>query len=243
MRSPSRRSRNIGTAKQGHGQDNRLALPISSHPTYSSFFENLHDVRTERRMVGGHSLLFLIEKLRPSLTHACSVDEIARVLACVPPDDLEGLQFVVLRQPKRKEEILSPVWGRYIPFFEFKDEAGSAIILESLDLTKPLRWKKPLSAHWMEQVEKLRKQGHTVTESDRVFEIASTTEAVRETQLFETLPHEVGHHVHACVDEAFHQRTTREKEDYAEKYAREFIEKFGTMLRDNEEEVPLSGGP
>ena len=229
MRNPSRRSRNIGTAKQGHEQNNRLTLPTSTHPPYRMFFENLQNVRTERRTLGEHSLLFLIEKPRPGVAHACSIDDIERVLSCVAPD-LEGLRFIVLRQPKRKEEILSPVWGRWIPFFDFKNESGSAVILETLDLRKPLRWAKPLSAHWMEQVEKLREQRHTITESDRFFEISSTLEAVRETQLFETVPHEVGHHIHSRVDANFDERTTREKEDFAQKYAREFIEKFGATL-------------
>ncbi len=121
-----------------------------------------------------------------------------------------------------------------MPFFEFNDDSGNAIILESLDLRKPIRWQKPLSANWMEQLEKLRLQGHTITESKRFFEVSSTLKAVRKTQLFETLPHEVGHHVHASTDERFDQRTKREKEDFAEDYAREFMEKFGALLREDE---------
>lgn len=231
MRNPTRRSRNIGTEKQGHGQNNRLTLPFTTRPMPRCFFENLHDVRTERCTVGEHLLLFLIEKPRSGVTHACSVDEVVRVLSCVPTADLEGLDFVVMRQPKRKEEILSPVWGRYLSLFEFNENSGSAIILESLDLRKPIRWQKPLSARWLEQLEKLRLQGHIITESKRFFDISSTLSAVRETQLFETLPHEAGHHVHSSTDERFGERTKREKEDFAEHYARRFMEKFGQILR------------
>jgi hypothetical protein len=231
MRNPTRRSRNIGTAKQGHGQNNRLTLPVSNYPARRIFCENLRDFRTERHSIGEQALVFLIEKPRPGVVHACSIEDIVRVLACVPSDDLWGLDMVVLRQPKRKEEILSPVWGRYFSFLEIGDLSGCTILLESLDLRKPIRWAKPLSAHWLKQLEHLRSQGHVIRETQRFFEIFSTLEAVRETQLFQTLPHEVGHHVHSLSDENFFNRTKREKEDFAEKYARDFMEKFGAILK------------
>lgn len=88
MRNPTRRSRNIGTAKQGHGQNNSLTLPVSSHPMRRIFCENLREFRTERHSIGAHSLVFLVEKPRPNVVHACSVEDIVRVLACVPSDDL-----------------------------------------------------------------------------------------------------------------------------------------------------------
>lgn len=231
MRNPSRRSRNIGTAKQGHGKNNRLVIPFSTHPEPAIFVENLRRCRTETREVGGNILTFMTEEPRQSCAHACSIDDIVRVLSCVPLADLEELELIILRQPKRKEEILSPVWGRYYSFLQIKKLSGSAIILETLDLSKPIRWKKPLESFGLERLKRLRFQKHTVIETQRFYEIYSTLESVRETQLYETLPHEIGHHVHAGQDEYFWQRTKREREEFAEKYAREFIEKRGVFLR------------
>lgn len=232
MRNPSRRSRNIGTAKQGHGQNNRLSIPTFwSHPDCPIFVENLRDYRTETREIESKTLTFVTERPRLSCAHACSIDDILRVLRCVPPLDLEGLELIILRQPKRKEEILSPVWGRYYPFLEIKKLSGSAIILETLDLSQPLRWEKSLQRYGFERLERLRLQGHKIVETPRYYEIFSTLQAVRETQLTETLPHEVGHHVQYQQDENIDQRTRLEKENFAEKYARDFIEKFGSKLR------------
>lgn len=74
-------------------------------------------------------------------------------------------------------------------------------------------------------------QGHVIRETHRFFEVLSTVEAVRETQLFQTLAHEVGHHVDSISDENFFNRTKREKEDFAERYEEAFVQKFGALLR------------
>ncbi|PQV65049.1 hypothetical protein B1R32_10256 [Abditibacterium utsteinense] len=194
--------------------------------------ENLRDYKTETREIEGNTLIFVTEKPRLDCAHACSIDDIMRVLHYFPISDLEGLELIIFRQPKRKEEILSPAWGRYYPFLEIKKLSGSAIILESLDLAKPIRWEKSLQRYGFERMERLRSQGHTVVETPKFYEIFSTLESVRETQLYETLPHEVGHHVQYLRDENIDQRTKLEKESFAEKYAREFIEKCGPLLNE-----------
>lgn len=228
MRNPTRRSRNIGTARQGHGQNNRLVLPSRTHPNWLRFFENLSDFTTQTRVFGENTLTFLIEKPRRPCVHACSIDDITRVLSFVPAQDLDGLKFIVLRQPKRKEEILSLVWGRYTCCFEFKNEFESAIILETMDLTRVLRWKKPLCACDVKELNLLRAENHLISETAKHFEIRSTLESVRQTQLLRTLPHEIGHHVHWKRDESFNQLPKREKEKFAEKYAREWLKKFAS---------------
>jgi len=226
MRNPTRRSRNIGTSKQGHGQDNELTLPLTTRPSLRFYWENVRHYKSETREIGENRLTFIVETPRLGVAHACSVDDILRVLSLLPPKDLRGLEMVVLRQPKRKEELLNPVWGRYIPFIEIGNLSGTAIVLESLDLSKPIRWEKPLGRLALAQLEKLRSQGHTISETPRFYEIHSTLDAVRQTQLWETLPHEVGHHVHAMTDPDFGNRTTREKEDFAERYEREFVQRL-----------------
>lgn len=224
MRNPARRSRNIGTAKQGHGRDNemRVPFPMPRHAPALFFPERLGEITRRTLEFGNHEITFITEKPRPSNAHACSIEEIARVLNRVRVADLAGIEFVVLRQPKRKEELLHSVWGRYLRDYEFEGRFGHAIILEAMDLSRVLRWRKPLSAFWQEELELLRNEGHIVKETAKLYEIRSTLEAVRQTQLFRTLPHEIGHHVHASRVPNFNCLPAREKETFAEKYAREF---------------------
>lgn len=222
MRNPTRRSRNIGTAKQGHGRDNRLCVPLMVNRKADIFVERLSDSRRETRTIGSEEITFAIEKPRSDNAHACCVDDIARVLTFVPAADLRGIAFVVLRQPKRKEEILDGAWGRYFPEYALNGRWGSAIILEACDLSRVLRWRKPLHPSALQELNVLRAEGHEITETRKHFEIRSTLEAVRQTQLFGTLPHEIGHHVHASRDPNFDRLPAREKEAFAEKYAREF---------------------
>jgi len=226
MRNPTRRSRNIGTAKQGHGQNNEFSLPVVTRPALRFYWENVRDYKSEIRVVGENRLTFIVETPRPAVAHACTVDEIVHVLSLFPAEDLRGLELVVLRQPKRKEELLNPVWGRYIRFVEIGNLSGTAIVLEALDSRKLIRWPNPLGRGDLGRLEKLRSQGHTVRETPRFYEIYSTLDAVKQTQLWETLPHEVGHHVHALTDPDFANRTKREKEDFAERYEREFIQRI-----------------
>src|SRR5689334_22304980 len=110
-REGTRRNRNIGTAKQGYGQNNRLVIPTRKHPIPSYYFENLQNYqRIKLDIKVGVSVTFLVEETREGCFHACTIDDIAYLLRFVPPADLEGLDFIVLRQPKRKEEVLNAAW-------------------------------------------------------------------------------------------------------------------------------------
>ncbi len=230
MRNPTRRNRNIGTAKQGYGRNNEMAIPFPFAPKMLLFYERLGTCTRQTRALNGNEITFIVEHPRKPNVHACSVEEIARVLSCIPAADMKGLDFVVLRQPKRKEELLRSVWGRYHPYGEFDNRFGGVIILEAMDLSRTLRWRKPQNAVWMEELEKLRREGHEVIETPKRYEIRSTLAAVRQTQLFGTIPHEVGHHVQAMNDSECYKLPTIEKERFAEDYARDFIERWGEFL-------------
>ena len=230
MRTPARRNRNIGTAKQGHGRDNEMTIPFPFAPKILLFYERLGTCKRQTRAINGQEITFIEEQPRPTNVHACSVEEIARVLSCIPAADLKGIDFVVLRQPKRKEELLSSVWGRYHPCGESDNRRGGVIILEAMDLSRVLRWRKPQEGIWMDKLEKLRAEGHQITETPKSYEIRSTLAAVRQTQLFGTVPHEVGHHVQAMKDSECYKLPTVEKERFAEDYARDFIARWGEFL-------------
>ncbi len=75
----TRRNRNIGTEKTGHGQDNRLVIPWAWADD-RIFYERLVDpieVPVKVRSVSTH---IIVEPPLRGFVHACTVDDILRVL-------------------------------------------------------------------------------------------------------------------------------------------------------------------
>jgi len=149
---PTRRNRSIGTAKQGHGQDNelRIADPRSASGIYWS---RLGSYRMIRRFCAGRDLPFFVENTRTECVHACSIADLTTMLDLVPSEHYATLAAVVLRQPKRKEGVIQPVWGRMIYWADVGrpqdgTASGPAIVLEALD---------PSRIHWRS---KCRKQSN-----------------------------------------------------------------------------------
>lgn len=194
-RNPTRRNRNIGTAKRGHGQDNKLRIPESRHDDHVVFWERLGPHKVVTRKIRGKSFHFLVETTRADSLHPCTVDDLARVIEQIPPSDLESLDLFVLRQPKRKEQILSSVWGRLVYFADFGKLSGPAIILESLNPSRVSKWPRSLKPEQAEELERLRQDGHAIIETKREFIFEQTLESARTTQLYRTLLHEIGHWV------------------------------------------------
>lgn len=239
MRDNTRRNRNIGTAKQGHGLKNKMKI---SEPIYNgdyrSFYERLDNYTKQKRIINGHEFHFIVESLNKDSFHACSVDDIAKMLQYIPTNDYGDLKFIVLRQPKRKEKIITPVWGRLIYSYEFENEYCPAIILESISENDRLRWTKRLSVAASLEFERLKLDGYKFIEHKRFFEAEMQPNLVRNTQLYRTLLHEFGHYAHyleivtrpAIEDEEFEEREKRqnyyfesilstEKEKFAHNYA------------------------
>lgn len=127
-RDARRRNRNIGTAWQGHGSNNRLVIPDSVHAT-GLFWERLTRYKAVTRAVGGKGVTFIVERTRADSCHSCTVDDIERVLRHVPASAIALINLVILRQPKRKEQILDDAWGRAAFFAEVGRYRGPAIIL------------------------------------------------------------------------------------------------------------------
>jgi hypothetical protein len=100
---PTRRNRNIGTAKQGRGQNNRLTIPSICHDE-RIWWGQLGKSREVRRSVAGRELLFIVEETRTDSLHACTVDDICQLLGNVAAEDWEGLGIFVLRQPTRNRK-------------------------------------------------------------------------------------------------------------------------------------------
>ncbi|MEJ5050505.1 hypothetical protein WH221_11735 [Chryseobacterium culicis] len=255
MYNPTRRNKNIGTKKQGYGQNNKLTIS-SPYGDLKSFYEKLTDYQKEIRLINNHEFIFIIEKLRKNSIHSCSINDIERVIENLPIEDYGELKYIILRQPKRKEEILSPVWGRLIYSYDFENEYFPAIILDAIDLEKQLFWPKKQTIEDQQEFERLKTDGHTFTETKRNFIAEFQPQNIRNTQLYRTLPHEFGHYVHYLeVVERPGYNENKEDIDYdaydermslyfripkseKEKFAHTYAEKLKSKLV-NENKIPF----
>ena len=191
---PTRRNRNIGTPKQGYGQNNRLVIPNSWHDTVLHY-ERLGRHRSVRRMVDGQFWTFIVAETLQGWVHACTLDDLVRMLRYIPLADVEGLQRIVLRQPTRKERILNPCWGRIGYMAEVDGRMEPTIFLDATERTVEWKHTRSLKPHDAQEIERLRWAGHKFKQQHRSFVINSDVESVRATQLYVTLSHEVGHWV------------------------------------------------
>jgi len=194
MFNPSRRNRNIGTAKQGHGQQNKLKIPLRACGL--SPIESLGQYQKKEVEINGYKFIFVVEKTREGSLHACSIEDIKQIIEHIPIADYGSLRLIVLRQPKRKEEILSPVWGRLIYSFEFENEYYPAIILEAGEYPRKMKWETSLSVERQEELDRLKDDGHNFINNGKYWIANMVPENVRNTQLYRTLLHEFGHYVH-----------------------------------------------
>jgi hypothetical protein len=192
MRDNRRRNRNIGTVKQGHGQNNRMCIPYGGPLDYT---ERLTEYKKITHVINGHEFIFIVEKTRADCYHACSVADVAFMLAHIPAEDYGDLRYIVFRQPKRKEEILSSVWGYLCYFYEFEGKGKPAVILEAFPFHYRLRRVKNLTVEDRNELERLKKDGHVFIADKRGYTASTTPETVRATQLYRTLLHELGHYV------------------------------------------------
>jgi len=151
----------------------------------------------------------------------------------VPSSDFFGIDFIVLRQPKRKEEIIAPVWGRLAYFAKIGAHDGRAIFLEALNPSKPIYWPKSLTPDRQQELERLCVDGHEIATTRRGHKIKVSLESIRATQLYRTLLHEIGHSVDNDRDPiAFDRKSSLEKETFAHQYAdklRERLVRFGVI--------------
>lgn len=243
MRNPTRRNRSIGTSKQGLGQNNKLTIP-QPFGVLKIFYERLVDYQKIKSIINGHEFLFIIEQTRTNSKHSCSVADIETIIEQIPKKDYGELKFIVLRQPKRKEETLSPTWGRLIYSYEFENEFFPAIILDAVDLTRKFKWTNKLSIDSQKEIERLIEDGHKIENNGRCFVADYKPEFIRNTQLYRTLPHEFGHYAQyielverpAIEDENYEIREARQDKYFEipqverEKFAHKYAENLKTEL-------------
>ncbi len=104
MRNNTRRNRNIGTAKQGHGQNNKMVIPL---PLYKndirSYYERLGSYRKMTHIINGHEFIFIIEETSQNYEHACTVEDVAYLLQFVPIEDYGDRSILFSVNLKRKK--------------------------------------------------------------------------------------------------------------------------------------------
>jgi len=237
---PTRRNKNIGTSKSGHGKDNHMSIPRGWSDD-RRFYEKLNNP-VKISFPSDPTITCLVEPPLPGFKHACTVDDVFKVLLRVPVQDLEKLSLIVLRQPKRKERILAPSWGRLVYWARIGAHSGPAIYLEAQNPTIPLKWTRSLTPDQSIELERLRADGHHIDSDRRSHVIHTSHDSIRCTQLYRTLPHEIGHHVDflskverpknttdygwITLNQLYHSRAAREKEDFANRYADDFREQM-----------------
>jgi hypothetical protein len=228
MYDPGRRNRNIGTPRQGYGQDNRMRIPDSWWNS-KIFYERLNNPTIVKREIHSKEFSILIEPTLSDFTHSCTIDDICTILKWLPANDVINLDTIVLRQPKRKEVILSTVWGRLAFYYKAFASERPAIILEAQRVDQPLKWSKSLSPFSKKELMSLEKDGHRIEWSKKSIKINSTLESCRATQLYRTIPHELGHYVdyqNADSRDLYFSKSYRDREAFAHRYADEFRAKM-----------------
>lgn len=240
---PTKRNKNIGTSKQGYGQNNELTIPYCVH-FKKIYWERIKEYCFVKRTINSKEYKFIIEKTKKNYIHSCTIDDIANILTYVSIGDLDDINLIVLRQPKSKEEILSSCWGRLAYYTEINENEGPAIFLESVNVNKSMKWDKSLSQDRQLELERLYLDGHKITIGKKYINIELTKESVRNTQLYRTLLHELGHWVdykqsvkeksdktnngdsYLYYWELYDKKSSLEKEAFAHKYAEKVYEKL-----------------
>jgi hypothetical protein len=181
---PTRRNRNIGTARSGHGQNNRLTIPETAHGEHV-YWERIDRAQEVTRVISSRVLKFFVQPTRADCVHICTVDDITRLMSHVPFGDWAGLDAIVLRQPRRKEQTLASVWGRLSYAADLVNQAGRglysgpAIIIEAVNPTEPIKFGKSLTTQGRAELERLKSDGHKIRPGDRNHTISPCREACR----------------------------------------------------------------
>ncbi|WP_372370237.1 hypothetical protein [Candidatus Uabimicrobium sp. HlEnr_7] len=238
-----RRNRNIDTERNGYGQNNKFVIPEPFHDMLC-YWERLNNPLIFPLKINGHQIVLFIEPTRNDCVHACTPEDIITILNLVNRKHLQQIELFVLRQPKRKQEIIRPVWGRFAYYANLGKYEGPAIILEATPLNHVLHWKKNIDPYEAKELEALKKDGHKIEKSRRGYRIHTTIETVRNTQLYRTIPHEIGHavdYLENCmvpsinaeteeqknyISRIFEAKNPLDKEEFANRYARNFYEKW-----------------
>ena len=212
------------------------------------WWERLHEFEVVQREVSGRLLSFYVEKTRTGFVHACTVEDVCHFLTLLPLPDWDGIFSFVFRQPSSKQLLLKADWGRIAYWAELFSPgeppcpAGPAIFLDAVDVNRPLKWSKKLGPDDQAELLRLSRDGHDIKIGRKSIFVRSTYSSVRDTQLYRTLPHEIGHWVdyrsrvevpsstespdRSELWEHYWSRPEKERETFAHRYANRVVERL-----------------
>ncbi len=110
------------------------------------------------------------------------------------------IDLIVFRQPTKKQIQLSPVWGRLLYLADIGKHLGAAIYLEAQEVGVPFKWGRKLDLEGQAELIRLREDGHQIDETKREYIVTPSEETIRNTLLYRTLLHELGHWVQYTRD-------------------------------------------
>lgn len=154
---------------------------------------------------------------------------------------------------RREKRLLGPVWGRMFcdANLGFRGssivKSGPAIFLEACGVGDIIDWPTSLDSEDAAELDRLRLDGHDVSRVGKKHLVSPSLDAVRATQLYRTLLHEIGHwrdwlekvempsdqgEDYSTLYDRYFARPKSEREAFAHRYAdnlRATLEKKGVI--------------
>ena len=248
---PERRNRNIGTKRSGHSKSNDMRIPetwLDKHGNCTLYYERLGPAHIDEVTVGDSHLSVLFERPLEGFSYCCSPADVIRVLTLAAQSLPATPNIIAFRQPTRKQRQQSPVWGRFLYFADFGRHEGTAIVLEAQELGASLKWSKRMTLDDRAEYERLICDGYSFMETKRYLVTKLSENTVRNTMLYRTLLHELGHlaeyHQKVLDDQTaldpdkdvatdlYFSRPTSEREAFAQRFAdelRQFLMNSGAI--------------
>ncbi len=91
------------------------------------------------RQIHDTMVTFLIEATKTDYKYFCTIEDVVVILSSLPKEDVELIELIIFRQPKNKETILNPAWGRLAYYAHIDQYCGAAIIIEAVNIYSTLR--------------------------------------------------------------------------------------------------------
>jgi hypothetical protein len=217
-----------------------MVIP-GGRPRFATFRERVHNPIVIRRTTRDHEITFLVEAVNPGFTHSCTVGDIMFVIDELPLRHVRGIDLIVLRQPTKKQAALSSVWGCILYWANMGEFEGTAIHVEAQPLGKSSYWKTSIDPDTARELDRLRKDGHDIKHGKRSFHFLLRLQATRNTQLYRTLIHELGHYADydesylealgdkdydKALSDKYGNKPSHDKEDFAHRYAGEHFQRL-----------------
>ena len=193
---PERRNKNTGTKVSGYSKSNDMRIPeswLDKHGVCSFYYERLGQSHETEVTIAGFQLRLLYESPLDGFTYGCSPADVIYLLTLAAEFCPAFPDIIVFRQPTRKQLQQTPVWGRFIYASDFGKHQGTAIVIEAQKLGGLLKISKRMTLEARSEYKRLVDDGHKFIEKKRHFQASMCEDAIRNTKLYRTFLHEMGH--------------------------------------------------